>query len=68
MQRCAWVTDDEIYKKSKLKFLVNGREIEFFFTEREIILVDKKLRVSYHYERLDKKYISIDPNDYRVEK
>lgn len=66
-----YILDDisvEIYKKSKLKFLVNGREIEFFFTEREIILVDKKLRVSYHYERLDKKYISIDPNDYRVEK
>jgi hypothetical protein len=56
------------YKNPKLQLELDGRNIEFHFTEREIILVDKKLKISYHYERLDKKYISIDPDDYRVEK
>ena len=55
------------FKSPKLQLAINGRNLEFHFTDKEIILVDRRLKISYHYERLDKKYISIDPDDYRTE-
>lgn len=55
------------FKTPKLQLAINGRNLEFHFTDKEIILVDRRLKISYHYERLDKSYISIDPDDYRKE-
>ncbi|WP_127718168.1 hypothetical protein [Halobacteriovorax sp. HLS] len=58
---------DSDFPHPKLQIAFQARNIEFHFTEREIILVDRRSRISYHYERVDKDLISIDPDDYRVE-
>lgn len=54
------------FKKWKLKIKVNARDLEVSFTEAEIIVLDRNLKISYHYIRYSKEPVSIDPDKYRV--
>ncbi|GEM_PF-5418832 len=54
------------FKKWKLKLGVNSRELEISFTDSEIIVLDRSLKISYHYIRYSKEPVSIDPDKYRV--
>ncbi|WP_372652376.1 hypothetical protein [Halobacteriovorax sp.] len=58
--------DVSSFKKWKLKLNVNNRELEVSFTDSEIIVLDRSLKITYHYIRYSKEPVSIDPDKYRV--
>ncbi|PIK15055.1 hypothetical protein [Halobacteriovorax sp. JY17] len=53
-------------KKWKLKLKIKSRELEVSFTDSEVIILDRILKISYHYIRYSKEPVSIDPDKYRV--
>ncbi|CBW25615.1 putative membrane protein [Halobacteriovorax marinus SJ] len=60
------VKDFSKYKNWKLKLIINSRELEVLFTESEMLVLDRKQKLTYHYTRFSKEPISVDPDKYRV--
>lgn len=54
------------FQKRALELKLGGRELELFFLKKEVILLDRKQKISYHYNRPLKGSISLDPRDYRA--
>lgn len=60
------VKESDKFQKWKLKLLINNRNLEVFFSKTEMIVLDRKKKLTYHYIRYSKEPVSIDPDKYRV--